>query len=216
MNKLFIVVLITLIALALSAPEDYVEPSIEDEEEIIVRSDGTSLKELPKLQPRPPFTLHDYSPKHAWITPLDEYSTFSSLLETAYERAKVEYPDGEGRMRAEGVSYMWEYVLNPDYGEIDEEEMDIIDESVLSFRTSESLLSDSLPLNLGYLNKGTPYRTLLNLFHTLRSRRRNQQGRRRMTSDDPSRDGLWEHEVEVDVPKQIKKGEKRRMLEFMD
>ena len=31
MNKLFIVVLITLIALALSAPEDYVEPSIEDE-----------------------------------------------------------------------------------------------------------------------------------------------------------------------------------------
>ena len=93
-----------------------------------VRSDGTSLKELPKLQPRPPFTLHDYSPKHAWITPLDEYSTFSSLLETAYERAKVEYPDGEGRMRAEGVGYMWEYVLNPDYGEIDEEEMDIIDE----------------------------------------------------------------------------------------
>ena len=31
MNKLFIVVSITLIALALSAPEDYVEPSIEDE-----------------------------------------------------------------------------------------------------------------------------------------------------------------------------------------
>ncbi|GMI08374.1 hypothetical protein TrLO_g4629 [Triparma laevis f. longispina] len=199
-----------LVSLVQSAPEDYEEPSLDEEEEIIVRSDGTSLADLPKLKPRPPFTLHDYSPKHAWITPLDENETFLSLLETAYQRAAVEFPDGEGRMKAEGLTTMWEYVLNPDFGSVTDSEISLIDSAVSSFKSTESLYDDSKPLNYGYLNKGAPYRALISLYHELREGRRESQGRRRMSSEDPSRDGLWEHEVGVDVPTQLPVGVRKR------
>lgn len=113
-------------------------------------------------------------------------------------------------MKAEGLTTMWEYVLNPDFGSVTDSEISLIDSAVSSFKSTESLYDDSKPLNYGYLNKGAPYRALVSLYHELREGRRETQGRRRMSSEDPSRDGLWEHEVGVDVPTQLPVGVRKR------
>ena len=80
-----------------AAPEDYVEPSPEDEEweedeELIIRDDGTVAGEKPKLPARPPFTLHDYNATlHAWVSPVDEVKSLKAAVGASYERTRGEF-----------------------------------------------------------------------------------------------------------------------------
>jgi|TARA_B110000971_G_scaffold215955_1_gene250239 hypothetical protein len=121
-----------------AAPEDYVEPSPEDEdfeedEEIIVRDDGTVAGERPKLAARPPFTLHDYNATlHAWISPVNELKTLKASIETSYERVSLEFT--EAHLSVEHLLPFMEYILNPDFQEVTEEETEMIGVEVARFK----------------------------------------------------------------------------------
>ena len=76
--------------------------------------------------------------------------------------------------------------------------MDDIDDFVRSFRATEgldALEAEGRGVTLGWLNKGSPYRHLVNFFHKMREGRR-REGGRRLSSEDPSKDGLLEVSVE--------------------
>mmetsp|Transcript_15766 Transcript_15766/g.32375 ORF Transcript_15766/g.32375 Transcript_15766/m.32375 type:complete len:225 (+) Transcript_15766:73-747(+) len=214
---LAVMLVVSFFPTSLAAPEDYVEPTEEDmEEEIIIRDDGTSTEERPKLPARPPFTLHDYNSElHAWIVPLDEYHTLKLLIETGYDRAvAMGHMNPEtGKMTAGGIIEMINYCLNPDLQEISEEEEEIIRSSVAEMRSNEGLEDDGMALNVAYLNKGGPYKHIKKLLIRLREGRRHSASRR--LSGGVGFGELWLHENEVDAMIEMPEGETgRRMLEM--
>ncbi|GMI49123.1 hypothetical protein TrCOL_g13548 [Triparma columacea] len=213
-------VLVTLLVLAIftpsvmAAPGDYVDTSEEDmEEEIIIRDDGTSTEERPKLPARPPFTLHDYnSDLHAWIVPIDEYETLKLLVETGYHRATASgyMEEGTGKMTAAGIYEMIMYSLNPDAQDVSSEEEEAVRDFVDTFRAKEGLKDDDMGLNVNYLNKGTPFKSMKNLLIKLRDARRQTYNRR--LSGGVGFGDLWEHENHVDTMTEMPAGETGRRL----
>lgn len=98
-----------------------------------MRDDGTVAGERPKLAARPPFTLHDYNATlHAWISPVNELKTLKASIETSYERVSLEFT--EAHLSVEHLLPFMEYILNPDFQEVTEEETEMIGVEVARFK----------------------------------------------------------------------------------
>ena len=169
--------------------------------------------ERPKLPARPPFTLHDYnSDLHAWIVPIDEYETLKLLVETGYHRATASgyMEEGTGKMTAAGIYEMIMYSLNPDAQDVSSEEEEAVRDFVDTFRAKEGLKDDDMGLNVNYLNKGTPFKSMKNLLIKLRDARRQTYNRR--LSGGVGFGDLWEHENHVDTMTEMPAGETGRRL----
>jgi len=205
-----------------AAPEDYVEPSPEDEdweddEELIIRDDGTVAGERPKLAARPPFTLHDYNETlHAWISPIDEVKTLRAAVESSYQRMCVEFQ--ENHLKVAHLLPFMQYILNPDDQEITEDETAEIERAVTSLKESEAMIDEGAGLYVGYLNKGSPFEMIKSTFVKMRNGRREGGGvgggqeRRQLKTEEKHLDGLYEHEIAVDVPLPLPDGHESRVL----
>jgi hypothetical protein len=192
---------------ALGAPGDYVE---EDDEEVIPSYDGQAPGEKPKLPARPPFTLHDYNASmHAWITPIDEKASLLAAIETSYIRTIAETEHAIKHLPAYKLLDYLNYILNPDGQPTTAEEEESVTTALTAFKITEGLAGEheNKKLNLGYLNKGSPYRLVSTLMVKNRRARRVLNGgeaeehrRRRLDNpNSPHLHGLWEHEIGCDV-----------------
>ena len=82
----------------------------------------------------------------------------------------------------------------------------------------EAMVDEQSPLFVGYLNKGRPFELVREIFVRMREKRRQEDSslggveRRKLVTHEVHLNGLYEHEIAIDVPLPLPDGHSGRVL----
>ena len=82
----------------------------------------------------------------------------------------------------------------------------------------EAMVDEQSPLFVGYLNKGRPFELVREIFVRMREKRRQENSslggveRRKLVTHEVHLNGLYEHEIAIDVPLPLPDGHSGRVL----